>query len=1597
MANNETRILKTNTFEEWRQKDNEISLELGDVDQLDSRILDKTFTYTASADDSIFTGNDTTSKALRFEQKVDEALDLLNIIIFTGVSSIPSNFVVGNTVTQSGGFSGKLVWINKNKVALSNTSGTFNAGQNLVQGSQNIPHANLVRLISESVKVGLAKVKVQGTEITQGNVQAGYHVPNFKFKVVLTGAPTIPAEFSEGVVLKQTASGHQNFVGTLLSADSSTLRFKTHSGTFVTSIALHVDGDTTKRILGSGLASIEVQDETFENIIELHTLAGASHSVHVISNSSVDAINEVQDDVGDITSLGTNNKADIVSSINELETGLRGTRSGLVSAELTTTANDLVSAINEHDAELGTISASAFGTSASTVSTAIAELEQEIDVLNARVEPTQAFDSRFSSSTIMDGINELQGDIGTVGNLTTSATAVVTAINELDLKQGSATLTTNATTLSGGLNELEVGIRGTSNDLVATSLSGMSANNLVSGLLEHETDIGNMSLDTSASNITAAINELHGEINSNDTDIAARLIKVSGSSQALATDLTLGGNKTYTVESGSTLAIASGATLSIAGSSSNVSTFGTSFLEVDGNQTSTGMGLQIARDHIGSAPTPYPALQWRESQVTASKGHRAWQIVGLTANGSSSLTSDLVTFANAEELFTNNTETGLGFVWDSTNQNFDVTLDNSTFALTGDVTGTATQTAKGNVSIATTIAANSVALGTDTTGNYMSGISGTSNEITVSHTPGEGSSATISLPDDVTIGNNLVVTDYTRTAGLRVGTTGADPGDGNLAIAGNATIAGNTTITGNLTVNGTQTSLNVATLEVEDTLILAGSNLGSTEPNSGGFGLETKPFAGVHANAASGVTGAHSIVYNFATDRWEADGSLILSQATAGAPNVEGAAFEDNDNLNFVAGSGLTLVTGKSGTTHTVTYTNSDKGSDQFIFRNVAVAGQTTIVADSNDGHLTVAGGTAITATTNATTDTLTLTHSNITRTDTAATDDGTYVKGITTNAQGHITAVDAGDFDDYYYKQSEFASANTVSKPVIRDGSGNFSAGTISAALTGTASNANKLDDLDSTQFLRSDTADTLGAVLTVGTGGRIDMDVQDAIVAGDYGHGMYGLYNATKFQHVWGMGTAYDMDSSGANITGYYGLAYTHSNNQTDDASGRSANDAETWGGSHQLLNVINGSVTGAIGSNIWTSGQVYTTSYGKSSQWNSAYTDTNNATNANTASRIVKRDANGDFSARIITASLSGSSSSCTGTAANATKLQVNDSESNSNYGFLGAAGTGSRDIYMDIGNLHFNPHTNTITASSFAGTATNVTMNHSDSNANYALVWRSGNTAYYTDEVYVNPHTNVITATQFNGALSGNASTATSAGSITSQANSATITATTAGTASRIALRDTSGDITTRLFRSTYATTQALPSTGFLMGQVNQGADNYLRPHTKAQVLAFLGVAAGANNYSLPTYPANMNQYVRTTDNVHFEGLMVGQTSGSTANTIRCTGDVVAYYSSDKRLKDNIKPIENSLDKVNKLTGYEFDWNDKQEVYEGHDIGVIAQEVEEVAPEIVETREHDGYKAVKYEKLTALLINAVNELTEQNKELKSEIENLKKGNS
>jgi hypothetical protein len=127
----------------------------------------------------------------------------------------------------------------------------------------------------------------------------------------------------------------------------------------------------------------------------------------------------------------------------------------------------------------------------------------------------------------------------------------------------------------------------------------------------------------------------------------------------------------------------------------------------------------------------------------------------------------------------------------------------------------------------------------------------------------------------------------------------------------------------------------------------------------------------------------------------------------------------------------------------------------------------------------------------------------------------------------------------------------------------------------------------------------------------------------------------------------------------------------------------------------------------------------------------------------------------------------------------------------------------------------------------------------------------------------------------------------------------------------------------------------------------------------------------------------------------QSLAVGPINPSAvAGRIDASNDVVAFSTSDKRLKENIQPIENALDKLDKIGGYTFDWNNQVEIhgYEGHDIGVIAQEIEEVLPEVVATRDN-GYKAVKYEKLTAFLIQVVKELKADNEDLRNEINNLK----
>jgi hypothetical protein len=130
---------------------------------------------------------------------------------------------------------------------------------------------------------------------------------------------------------------------------------------------------------------------------------------------------------------------------------------------------------------------------------------------------------------------------------------------------------------------------------------------------------------------------------------------------------------------------------------------------------------------------------------------------------------------------------------------------------------------------------------------------------------------------------------------------------------------------------------------------------------------------------------------------------------------------------------------------------------------------------------------------------------------------------------------------------------------------------------------------------------------------------------------------------------------------------------------------------------------------------------------------------------------------------------------------------------------------------------------------------------------------------------------------------------------------------------------------------------------------------------------------------------------------FSALGVGTAAGGTTGEIRATNEITAYYSSDRTLKENIVPIENALGKLRQITGVMFDWTDEEIAKRGgedgyfvrkHDTGVIAQDVEPQLPEVVATRE-DGTKAVKYEKLAGLIIQAINELADQVDDLKKKV--------
>lgn len=232
-----------------------------------------------------------------------------------------------------------------------------------------------------------------------------------------------------------------------------------------------------------------------------------------------DTFNSLTDKVGDLALLTTTGDSDLVQAINELDSDV-----GAPASLTTTTKQNIVASINEHDAELGTITSGAMGTTASTVSTAIKELDSDRDRLVTYTGMPTAITGMDNSTgnVLSTAVLNLDSALGNRSALTTTADQdVVVAINELDAELGTISagaMGTTASTVSTAIKELDSDrerlVTYTGLPAAITGMSNATGNVISTSLLSLDSAVGlRTDLTTTAKpTLVAAINELHAEM-----------------------------------------------------------------------------------------------------------------------------------------------------------------------------------------------------------------------------------------------------------------------------------------------------------------------------------------------------------------------------------------------------------------------------------------------------------------------------------------------------------------------------------------------------------------------------------------------------------------------------------------------------------------------------------------------------------------------------------------------------------------------------------------------------------------------------------------------------------------------------------------------------------------------------------------------------------------------------------------------------------------------------------------------------------------------------------------------------------------------------
>ena len=474
------KVTKSDTFESWRQKTNEIGANLGDYPLLYKN---------ATVDFTGISGQPPSGYA-------GATAAVFSITATAGVYSVASittaglGYSVGDIITVYGSDLGGLNTTNDLTLTVATGNGSTGIGSVTVSGTaaSNLQaESNLLR-----DEVGSATLDLT---TTASDIKAAVNELDLK-----QGSATLTTTASD-------LSGAVNE----LDLKQGTVALTT-SASDISAAINELDSKQGSTALSTSASNLSGA------INELDTKQGSATLTTTSSNVS-GAINELDGRQGNVTL--TTSASDLSAAVNELDL-----KQGSVA--LSTSASNLSGAINELDTKQG---AASLTTSATTISGAINELDSKQG--SATLTTT--------ASNVSGAINELDSKQGSVA-LSTTASDLSGAVNELDTKQGSATLTTTASNVSSAINELDSKQGSATLSTTSSNVSGAineldtkqgsatlttTAANLSSAINELDAEIGVITpgaMNVTATNISGALNEISTNVKDAQVEIGGNML-----------------------------------------------------------------------------------------------------------------------------------------------------------------------------------------------------------------------------------------------------------------------------------------------------------------------------------------------------------------------------------------------------------------------------------------------------------------------------------------------------------------------------------------------------------------------------------------------------------------------------------------------------------------------------------------------------------------------------------------------------------------------------------------------------------------------------------------------------------------------------------------------------------------------------------------------------------------------------------------------------------------------------------------------------------------------------------------------------------------